>query len=56
MRKATVGDVMTKGVIVARDTTSFKEMARLMAENGVRGLPVLDAQAWVGTVLGPGRF
>lgn len=41
MKKTTVGDVMTKEVIVARDTTSFKEMARLMAQNGVRGLPVV---------------
>jgi CBS domain-containing protein len=41
MKKAKVADVMTKEVIVIHDTTPFKEMARLMAENGVRGLPVL---------------
>jgi CBS domain-containing protein len=32
---------MTKKVIVAQATTSFKEMAQLMAENRVRGVPVL---------------
>ncbi|MGH2709893.1 MAG: BON domain-containing protein [Actinomycetota bacterium] len=51
MRKATVGDVMTGTVVVARETTPFKELARLMAEHGVRGLPVLaDDDQLVGIV------
>jgi CBS domain-containing protein len=41
MKKATVADVMTRTVITAGEDTPFKEIARLMAENGVRGIPVL---------------
>ena len=41
MKQATVADVMTRSVITAAEDTPFKEIARLMAENGVRGIPVL---------------
>lgn len=41
MKKTTVADVMTRTVISAGEDTPFKEIARLMAENGVRGIPVL---------------
>ena len=47
MSKATVADVMTRRVVTAREDTPFKEVARLMAENGVRGLPVLGDEGRV---------
>ena len=51
MKKATVADVMTRTVISAGKDMPFKEIARLMAENGVRGLPVLsDDDQVVGVV------
>jgi len=43
MRKTNVADVMTRTVIVAREDTPFKEIARRMSEHGVSGLPVIDA-------------
>ena len=51
MKKATVAEVMTRRVITAGEETPFKEIARLMAENGVRGIPVLgDHDRVVGVV------
>jgi CBS domain-containing protein len=51
MKKATVADVMTRRVITAGEDIPFKEIARLMAENGVRGLPVMgDDDQVVGVV------
>lgn len=51
MKKTTVSEVMTRTVIAAREETPFKELARLMAENGVRGIPVLsEADRLVGVV------
>jgi CBS domain-containing protein len=35
---------MTRTVVVAREDTPFKEIARLMSEHRVSGLPVLDAE------------
>jgi len=43
MRKTNVADVMTRRVIVTREDTPFKEIARRMSEHGVSGLPVVDA-------------
>ena len=46
-----MADVMTRSVITAGEDTPFKEIARLMAENGVRGIPVLgDDDRVVGVV------
>ena len=45
----TVGDVMTRRVVVAREDTPFKELARLMHEHRVSGLPVLGGD---GTLVG----
>ena len=42
MKKTLVEEVMTKKVVFAREDTPFKEIAGLMAEYRVSGLPVLD--------------
>lgn len=42
MRTEKVADVMTTDVITAREDTSFKELARLMREHRLSGLPVVD--------------
>jgi CBS domain-containing protein len=39
--KQTVSDVMTKTVIVAHESTPFREIVDTMSENGVSALPVL---------------
>ena len=44
MRKTNVADVMTRTVVVAREDTPFKEIARRMSEHRVSGLPVLDGE------------
>jgi CBS domain-containing protein len=44
-----VGDVMTTSVISAKEDTPLKEVARLLVEHGISGVPVCDAQ---GRVLG----
>jgi CBS domain-containing protein len=45
----TVRDFMTSPVLTVRTTTPLKEVARLLAERHISGLPVVDEQ---GTVLG----
>jgi CBS domain-containing protein len=42
MRHRTVADLMTHDVVRARRETSFKEIARLLADNGVTAVPVVD--------------
>lgn len=44
MRRITVGEVMTTQVVTARRHLPFKEIARLMHEHGVSGLPVVDEE------------
>ncbi len=39
------GDVMSRRVISASEDTSLKEAARLMAENNITGLPVIDHES-----------
>lgn len=43
MESLTVGQVMTTQVISVREETPFKELARLMKDHDVSGLPVLDS-------------
>lgn len=43
MHNLTVEEVMTKVVVTVREETPFKELARLMREQDVSGLPVVDA-------------
>jgi CBS domain-containing protein len=38
----TVGEVMTTSVVSVREETPFKELARLMRDNDISGLPVVD--------------
>ncbi|MEU6394700.1 CBS domain-containing protein [Streptomyces sp. NPDC046939] len=38
-----VGEVMTRDVVLARRTTPFKEVVRLLDHHGINGLPVVDA-------------
>lgn len=45
----TVREVMTSPVVTVRRTTPLKEVARLLVDNRVSGLPVIDVD---GTVLG----
>jgi CBS domain-containing protein len=42
MWEPTVESVMTKEVVTAHESTSFKELVTLMTENGISGLPVVD--------------
>jgi acetoin utilization protein AcuB len=43
-----VRDVMTRGVITARTTTSIRDAARLMHERRLGALPVIDRDRLVG--------
>ncbi len=43
MREYKVADVMTREVVGAHPDTPFKELARLMYEHRVSGVPVTDA-------------
>jgi CBS domain-containing protein len=43
MGQLTVGDVMTTAVLKVRPTTPFKELARVMEEHHISGLPVVDS-------------
>ncbi|MFF0745442.1 CBS domain-containing protein [Streptomyces sp. NPDC004111] len=43
MKHSKIGSVMTTDVVTARLGTPFKEVARLLAEHRVSGLPVVDA-------------
>ncbi|RZU23765.1 CBS domain-containing protein [Streptomyces sp. BK239] len=43
MKTCTVGEVMTREVVGARQETPFKEVARLLGRHRISGLPVLDA-------------
>jgi CBS domain-containing protein len=45
--RRTVQDVMTRGVVVARPETTFKELAWLLHEHRIGAVPVLDALGWV---------
>src|SRR5512132_2183618 len=40
--RSTVQDVMTRDVVVAHPTTSFKKLTRLLAEHRIAALPVVD--------------
>ncbi|KUN82569.1 inosine-5'-monophosphate dehydrogenase [Streptomyces bungoensis] len=42
MHHRTVEELMTRGVVRARRDTPFKELVRLLAENDVTALPVVD--------------
>lgn len=42
MKTSTVADVMTRRVLTARPAMPLKELARVLAENGLSALPVLD--------------
>jgi CBS domain-containing protein len=42
MRQNKVGSVMATEVVTARYGTPFKEVARLLTEHRISGLPVID--------------
>ncbi|MFG2325923.1 CBS domain-containing protein [Streptomyces sp. NPDC048568] len=42
MQHRTVGDLMTRGVVQVHKDASFKTIARLLADNDVTALPVVD--------------
>ena len=42
MQHRKVGDLMTRHVVSARYDTPFKEIARLLTENEIAALPVVD--------------
>ncbi len=44
MRHRMVGELMTSAVVHVRPDTSFKEIARLLAEHDITSVPVLDDQ------------
>jgi CBS-domain-containing membrane protein len=44
MKNRTVGDVMTRAVVLVNDSASFKEIVRRMEGSGVSALPVVDAE------------
>ncbi|MFH8475936.1 CBS domain-containing protein [Streptomyces sp. NPDC018000] len=44
MKRIKVGDLMTDEVVSVVPVTSFKEVAKLLAQHNISGLPVLDAE------------
>lgn len=48
-RHHTVGEVMTRDVVTVRPETPFKEIAVLLADNGISSVPVADSE---GVLLG----
>lgn len=44
MRSSTVQDVMTRDVVSILDFTSYKDVVRILLENGVSAVPVVDRQ------------
>lgn len=42
VREPVVGSVMTRTVVTARPDTTFKEVAELLADNGISAVPVVD--------------
>uniref|UniRef100_A0AAU2JYT8 CBS domain-containing protein n=1 Tax=Streptomyces sp. NBC_00049 TaxID=2903617 RepID=A0AAU2JYT8_9ACTN len=44
MKHIKVGDLMTEEVVSAVSDTTFKEVAKLLAQHDITGLPVLDAE------------
>lgn len=47
MRHTRVADVMTTEVVTVRTDTSFRKIARTLAEHGISGAPVLDTHGRV---------
>jgi CBS domain-containing protein len=45
-----VADVMTREVVTVRPTTPIKDVARLLVEHGISGVPVVEDGAVVGVV------
>lgn len=56
MAAVPVGDVMTRDVVFVRDTSPLKDVAELMAEHRVSGVPVLDADDQVVGVISETNF
>ena len=52
----TVRDVMTRSVVTVRPETSLKDVARLLVDNGVSGVPVVDAEGAVVGVVSEADF
>lgn len=52
----TVADVMTRPVLTVRRDTPLKEVARLLIENGVSGVPVVDDDGTVAGVVSEADF
>jgi acetoin utilization protein AcuB len=50
VNKIKVADVMTKEVMTVAPDTAIEEAGRIMAENKVSGLPVMDGQDLVGMI------
>lgn len=51
MTHRTVGEVMTRSVLIVGLDTGFKNLAEIMAEQGVSALPVLDAGGCVAGIV-----
>ncbi|WP_316781332.1 CBS domain-containing protein [Streptomyces sasae] len=50
MKHDKVGSVMTTDVVHATYATPFKEVARLLADHRISGLPVLDDDKVIGVI------
>ncbi len=50
LSKITIKDVMAKDVIAVSEDTPIEEAARIMADNKIGGLPVIDGQRVVGII------
>ena len=55
MKHIKVGDLMTDEVVSVVTSTSFKDVAKLLAQHDISGLPVLDDEDRGGTHEGPRR-
>ena len=49
-RKFKVRDIMTKNIIVCNTNTSSKELMKLMSENKVRHIPIIEEKKLLGIV------
>lgn len=50
LSKVTVSEVMTKKVITVTPSTPIEEAARIMADNKIGGLPVMDGKNLIGII------
>ena len=51
MKRRTVQDVMTENVVTVTEETPFAEIAEVLAEHGISGVPVVDGEGRVAGIV-----